>query len=190
MNNFIYRHRLKRLAKITPENAARCEGGLAEQRNQLRSRIRAWEVMLPIFMPGLPQYLKKVPSSINSDPQTSKFPENDKIWVPSLIPKSHRASVCNPTLSDVEDKYRTSQCNDSLAMLHHVLKIKARLVYFKNKNSRGQQEGTRSRAVIDRVHMRVRIAVDKYQHARNAKSDLIGEGSWGTSLRILADEDI
>ena len=61
---------------------------------------------------------------------------------------------------------------------------------FKNKNVHGQQEGTRSRAVIDRVHERVRAAAEKYWTARWAKHALAGEGEWEQVLQVLQDGDI
>ncbi|PPQ74198.1 hypothetical protein CVT24_012717 [Panaeolus cyanescens] len=199
--------RLKRVAKDTPETAARREGGLAEQRNQLRNQIRSWEELLPSFMPGLSLYLKEcnksattsgVKDKLDDDDdddddkvkESDMYPENITIWVPSLIPANKRAEVCHPEVADIEEKYRSSQCTDALAMLRHILKVKSRLIHFKNKNIRGQKAGTRSRAIIDRVHLRARMAVDKYRHARQAKFMLSGSGDWEKTLRVLADSDI
>lgn len=64
------------------------------------------------------------------------------------------------------------------------------MIQFKNKNLRGQRAGTRSRAVIDRVHERARVAADKYQIARRAKLALSGTGDWEKTLRLLEDGDV
>jgi hypothetical protein len=66
------------------------------------------------------------------------------------------------------------------------------MVRFKNKNIRGQYSGTRSRAVIDRIHERVHLLAQKYRVARNAKLQLSGpdpEG-WELTLLPLLDSDI
>ena len=64
------------------------------------------------------------------------------------------------------------------------------MVIFKNKNVRGQYSGTRSRAVIDRVHERARSYADKYRAARKAILKLSGHGDWENKLRPLLDSDI
>ncbi|PPR02990.1 hypothetical protein CVT24_012178 [Panaeolus cyanescens] len=185
--------RLKRLAKNTSTKATtRLESNLIEQRRQLRKQIQAWELLLPMYMPGLAEYLKKNPQiSPQMEDGAEHLPEDDTIWVPSRIPSDLRLEVCHPKdLPEIEERLRVSQCTDALAMLRHVLKIKSRLVYFKQKNVRGQRGGTRSRAIIDRVHMRARISVDKYRHAREAKLRLSGPGPWEETLRVLNDSDI
>lgn len=64
------------------------------------------------------------------------------------------------------------------------------MVYFKNKNIRGQREGTRSRAVIDRVHKRAIRFVHKYRAARRAKLELEGPGDWERIFQDLKNEDV
>ena len=90
----------------------------------------------------------------------------------------------------VEDKLRSAQCQDALDGVWHILKIKTRMIAFKNKNVRGQREGTRSRAVIDRVHERARNMAQKYRAARAAKIELVGPGLWEQIFRELKDEDV
>jgi hypothetical protein len=90
----------------------------------------------------------------------------------------------------MENKLRTAQCYDGLEGVRHLLHVKARMVYFKNKNVRGQRDGTRSRAVIDRVHARARLSAEKYRAARVAKLALVGSGDWEAILQPLKDSDI
>jgi len=71
------------------------------------------------------------------------------IWLPSRIPSEKRAAVCQKGLDLVKDKLRAAQCQDALDGVRHILKIKTRMIAFKNRNIRGQRQGTRSRAVID-----------------------------------------
>ena len=181
-----YRRRIRREAKNTsPDATARQSGHLTEQRNLLRGRIRAWEDILPIYMPGFLQRRAALEST-----STAIHPEDAIIWLPSQIPAAIRPRVCSPELPDIEERIRTTHCYDGLDTIRHVLTVKSRMVMFKNKNVRGQREGTRSRAVIDRVHERVRAAAEKYRAARWAKHALAGEGEWEQVLQVLRDGDI
>ena len=177
----------------------RKEGSLTEQRNQLRSRIRTWEQVAAIYMPGLLQYRANLlPNARDGDGSppadavvlVPQHPEDARLWFPSQLPDAVRSLVCVEKLPEIEAKLRTAQCFDALDSLPHILKIKTRLIKFKNKNIRGQCEGTRSHAIIDRVHEKARAAAAKYRAARSAKYLLSGPGSWENELRVLADSDI
>lgn len=174
-------------------------GNVTEQRNILRTRLRAWELLLPVYMPGLAHYQATVTTQqfstttsfpTDSEPRNSSNPEDTDIWLPSRIPHPHRSRVCQPGLAEIEERIRTAQCFDALEAVRHVLKIKTRIVEFKNKNVRGQRDSTRSRTVIDRVHERARRAAEKYRTARAAKLELSGPGDWQNALRVLNDADV
>jgi len=141
-------------------------------------------------MPGLLQY--QATTSTHHPPTASSAdkPEEAIVWLPSRIPLEKRAGVCQKGLDVVEDKLRSAQCQDALDGVRHILKIKTRMIAFKNKNVRGQREGTRSRAVIDRVHERARNMAQKYRAARAAKIELVGPGLWEQIFRELKDEDV
>jgi len=106
-----------------------------------------------------------------------------------MAPNS-RAVVCQDGLAKMEDQLRTAQCQDALNAVQNILKIKTRMIAFKNRNVRGQRQGTRSRAVIDRVHERARVAAGKYRAAWAAKVKLVGPGKWEETLKVLTDGDI
>ncbi len=141
-------------------------------------------------MPGLLQIqtnLGQNPIAVwNSDPN----PEDVALWLPSAIPTNQRRAACCDGLPEMELRLRTAQCSSSLQGLRQALRVKTRMVYFKNKNIRGQREGTRSRAIIDRVHTRAIKFVDKYRVARQAKLVLEGPGDWEKMYRELLNEDI
>ena len=182
------RQRLQRLAKKTDGQAtARQEGGLIEQRNQLRTRLKSYELLIPIYIPGLLQFCTDTGTS--SQPRSEHL-EDALLWLPSSLPPDHRVRICIPGLALIEEKLRTAQCYDALDSIRHILKIKMRMVDFKNKNVRGQREGNRSRTIIDRVHDRARVAADKYRSARKAKMVLAGGGDWEKVLRVLEDGDV
>jgi len=186
----LYRRRLRRQAKDANGGTYRAEGNLAEQRNVLRSRIRGWEQLQAIYMPGLLQHRHNLSTQRPSTPLSSGNPEDLELWLPSALPLEDRERICIKGLPGAEEKLRTAQCYDALESMRHILTIKARMIQFKNKNLRGQREGTRSRAVIDRVHVRARAAADKYRAARKAKLLLAGRGDWETTLQVLNDNDI
>jgi len=178
------------VAKKTTESATtRQEGTLIEQRNLLRSRIRSWELLASVYMPGLLQYQVDLARRQPPAPVSGHL-EDAELWLPSQVATDARAVVCQEGLSEMEDKLRTAQCEDALEAVRHILKIKTRMIAFKNRNIRGQRQGTRSRAVIDRVHERARMAAGKYRAARIAKLGLVGPGDWERALQVLHDSDI
>ena len=145
-----HRRRIHHHAKDTPDNAtARQSSNLTEQRNILRTRLRGWEEILPIYMPGLLQHREalELAASTRSQLQPAAgvdHPEDAIIWLPSQIPTDLHPRVCYPGLPAIEEKIRTAHCYDSLDALRHILNVKSRMVYFKNKNAWGQHEGLRS----------------------------------------------
>ncbi|PBK65438.1 hypothetical protein ARMSODRAFT_978246 [Armillaria solidipes] len=116
--------------------------------------------------------------------------EGVKLWLPSSVPPDRRGQVCDTSLSDMEELLRTAQCHDALNSIRHILRLKMRMVEYKNKNICGQQDGTRSRAGIDAIHERALAAAVKYRRAREAKLRCAGSGDWKQVLRKLEDGDI
>lgn len=141
-------------------------------------------------MPGLLQYRAELRAANGNSPGAAEHPEEAELWLPARIPIDVRRQVCSEGVPSIEEKLRTAQCYDALESLRHVLKVKSRLVQFKNKNIRGQREGLRLREVINRVHERARVAAEKYRTARSAKLWLSGPGDWEAELKALADGDI
>lgn len=122
----------------------------------------------------------------DSDP----YPEDVALWLPSAIPSDRRHAACIQGLPESELKLRTAQCSSSLHGLRLVLRLKTRMIYYKNKNISSQREGTRSRSMIDRVHQRAVQVVQKYRTARDAKLKLQGPGDWEKVFQVLKNEDI
>ena len=145
-------------------------------------------------MPGLLQYQADLASGSSTappySPPSSANPEDADIWLPSRIAQAHRSRVCREGLAEIEERIRMAQCFDALDAIRHTLTIKSRMVLFKNKNVRGQRDGTHSRSVIDRVHERARAQALKYRAAREAKYALCGGGPWEEVLRVLMDGDV
>ena len=137
-------------------------------------------------MPGLQLHQK----GENASASVHCNPEDTPLSLPSSLPPDRISVVCYPGLPSIEEKLRTAQCYDALEGLRHILRLKTRMVNFKNKNSRGQREGLRSHAIIDRVHARARKTTEKYRAARAAKLKLSGPGEWEKVLRLLHDADV
>lgn len=188
----VNRRRLKAITKErASEEAPRQDASVAEDRTMLLSRIRQWERIQALYLPGLPQFLHELEASNIPNPDEPRLkPEDVKLWLPSSIPPNRRDAVCIPGLASTEERLRTAQCRDALESIRHVLRVKSRMVLFKNKNVRGQTHSTRSRAVIDRVHGRAKGNAEKYCVAWNAKLALAGPGEWESTLRPLLDQDI
>lgn len=163
---------------------------IAEERTSLRKKLENWRKIQPLYMPGLVQYLRdlerlKPGSTIDSD-----RPEEARLWLPSSLSHSSRGAICIIGLSEAEEKLRSAQCFDSLTSIRNTLRLKTRMIQFKNKNVRGQHGGTRSREIIDRVHNRTKKFATRYRTARAAKLQLTGRGTWEETLRELHDSDI
>jgi len=182
------RLRLRRLVK-GENTTSRQEASLTEQRNALRVKIANWQRIQSIYMPGLLSIQSDDSLTIPPSPDSHQ-PENMLLWLPSSLPPSRRKAACAPMLPDYEEKLRTAQCYDALEKLRHVLRVKTRMVQFKNKNIRGQAGGTRSRTVINRVQERAAYVSQHYRIVRAAKFQLSGPGDWEQNLRALKDSDV
>lgn len=114
-------------------------------------------------MPGLTAVALKVPAlQSTSDTPLEKCP----IALPSLIPASLCTQACSAQVVDAESRIREALCRDSLNRVRYLLRVKTRMIQFKFQNLSGQREGVRSRAVIDKVHERVWLAVTQYRACR------------------------
>lgn len=141
-------------------------------------------------MPGLLQYLADEGINLSMVWDVSPNPEDVDLWLPSSVASKSRPAVCFSGLAEIESNLRILQCRGALHQLRQVLRLKTRMVYYKNKNIRGQRDGTKSRAVIDRVHARAIRLVHKYRNAHDAKKKLDGPGDWQKTFRELRNQDV
>lgn len=169
---------------------ARQETSITEQRNVLRTKLRYWQRVQPIYMPGLLGLQAELVASLPTMSKDSHQPEHVPLWLPSSLTPEMRRIACGVNIEAYEEKLRTAQCHDLLEKIRHLLRVKTRMVQFKNKNIRGQVAGTRSRTVINRVQDRARYLSQHYRIARAAKLALSGPGDWEKNLRELNDSDV
>ena len=184
------RLRLRRLVDDEKAGTARQESSVTEQRNALRVKIRSWQKIQPIYMPGLLSLQHNLMADHPSTTTGANQSEHIPLWLPSSLSSENRRVACVANVVEFEEKLRTAQCYDLLEKIRHVLRMKSRMVLFKNKNIRGQAAGTRSRTVINRVQDRAKYLTRHYCIARLAKLSLSGPGDWEHHLRELKDGDV
>lgn len=188
--NVEYRRKLLADVKAKKHATDLQQSSITDRRNVLRTRIRGWEVLQRIYMPGLLQIQTNISrQSIHQSGSdlVLSHAETISLWFPSALPDASRRVACSEGLPAMEDRLRAAHCHDALYGIRNTLRLKTHMVYFKNKNSRGQREGLRSRSLIDRVQGRVQILADKYRCARKAKLILAGPGPWMDELQDLLD---
>ena len=184
------RLRIRRLINDEKATTSRQETSITEQRNVLRTKLRYWQRIQPIYMPGLLGLQAELVASLPTSGKDNHQPEHVPLWLPSSLSPEMRQIACGANIEAYEERLRTAQCHDLLEKIRHILRIKTRMVQFKNKNIRGQVAGTRSRTVINRVQDRARYSSQHYRIARAAKLALSGPGDWEKHLRILNDSDV
>ncbi|KAL0568201.1 hypothetical protein V5O48_013793 [Marasmius crinis-equi] len=160
---------------------------LFEQRRALKRRILALLDVRPVHMPGLLQYLW---DRNLSDDHDDTFAESIKIWLPSSIPHVEVHRVCGAEVVDAETKLQFARANDSLDGLRHTLRVKTRMLLFKNTHVRGQRDSGRAREVINRVQLRAQLFVAQYRTARLAYLALAPEGTGMGELPKLENSDV
>ncbi|KAF8196486.1 hypothetical protein BJ912DRAFT_823307, partial [Pholiota molesta] len=163
---------------------------LSEQRAALSRNIKNWEPLCSIYIPGLLQYQTEAGNGGLTTWENEPKPEDVDLFLPSQLPTNRREAACTKGLPEMESKLRNAQCFDALSHLRRTLRLKTRMIQYKNSNIRGQRDGTRSRALIDRVHRRALNSVDKYRAAREALLALSGPGSWEKTLQPLLNADV
>ncbi|PPR02922.1 hypothetical protein CVT26_009777 [Gymnopilus dilepis] len=163
---------------------------ISEQRNTVSNDIEKWRKVQGVYMPGLVQHLSNLEKTNPGSTLDSDKAELVKLWLPSDLPKAIRDDLCIAGLAASEEKLREAQCYDALDSIRSTLRLKTRMVQFKNKNIRGQRGGTRSRVLIDRVHTKAKRYAARYRAARKAKLALSGPGTWEKTLQELRDADV
>lgn len=120
----------------------------------------------------------------------TNFPEEIQLFLPSSIPASYRIRVCDAGTIDAEKRLRLAQLTDCLVNIRRALRIRTRMIRWKNHQITGQSLGTRSRAVVDRMQQRLDTIAQKYREARIALMSLDSSVGWQTIWRDLQPSDI
>ncbi|KAK7022727.1 hypothetical protein VNI00_017003 [Paramarasmius palmivorus] len=160
---------------------------LRDHRNALARQLQAYNDLRVIYMPGLIQYLED--AKLSEDLEDTE-PERADVWLPSSLPQAQIDRVCVPELRRIEGKLQYARCYDSLDGLRHSLRIKTRMMLFKNTNIRGQRSSGRAWEIINRVVSRIQRWATRYRISRDAFHKLTGPGNWEQQLKVLNTEDI
>lgn len=117
------------------------------------------------------------------------LPEAQPLFFPHQLTQPERDG-CVTGLADMESRLREGQMSDSLDKLRVHLHIRTRLVRFKDRHIRHQQQNTRARTKIDQNEKHITAFKEKYQAARAAKLALVGPGAWEQKWKVLHDSDV
>lgn len=117
------------------------------------------------------------------------LPESQPLFLPHQLSETE-LDLCAPGLAEIESRLRDGQLTDSLDKLRVHLHIRSRLITFKNRHMRHQQQNTRANAKIHQNEAKIDALVLKYRAARVAKLALVGPGDWERRWKVLCEEDI
>ncbi|KAH7904773.1 hypothetical protein BJ138DRAFT_1106537, partial [Hygrophoropsis aurantiaca] len=135
------------------------------------SKLHSFRDLQRLYMPGAVHCIQRE-ERLSSD--TPVKAGNIKLWMPSDLPVEERDHGCVRGLAQMEIRLREAQCSNALETLRSRLYAKAYLINFRNKNTRGQVQSTRSRTLINHVGDRVSLSASKYRRARAALMALCG----------------
>ncbi|KAI9061400.1 hypothetical protein FKP32DRAFT_1576075 [Trametes sanguinea] len=159
---------------------------LHERRNALRRKVQKFRELQGVYMPRAVLLLAEDPAAQTDIERI----EDVRIGLPSDIVPSHRDSVCEHRLQEMEARLREAQCRDALQDIRNRLHIINHLYRYKQTNVRHQGPNTRVRADLASQDQRKNRAVEKYRRSRRAKFTLSGPGTWEHELRAMEDGDI
>lgn len=129
------------------------------------------------FMSALQTLLKRDSASSETIP----------LHLPSSLPPALRSVLCSGTLLDSERRLREAEAFDALEGLRNRLRTKTFMGRFKTANITGQRQGTRARALLSGVDVRIFLLKHRYRRARAALMGLVGVEQWrvqGLSSRV------
>ncbi|KAE9382477.1 hypothetical protein BT96DRAFT_802391, partial [Gymnopus androsaceus JB14] len=139
-------------------------------------------------MPDLVQFPTDLEEELLFDAEGQ--PETKKLWLPSSIPADKRKAICCDEVDVIEEQLHRARAYNALDSVWHMLRVKTKMVQFKNKNIRGQRSLGKSWEVIDKVYDYVKGFVEKYCHSREGLLLLWGPGEWEEELWVMAKDDV
>ncbi|KAH7905083.1 hypothetical protein BJ138DRAFT_1138372 [Hygrophoropsis aurantiaca] len=162
---------------------------LEDRRIACLSKLKTFRDLQRVYMPGALRCIQLEEESRNPD-NPAPNAGSIKLWLPSELPMNERRQGCSEGLPRMETKLREAQCHDSLDMLRSRLHAKAHLINFRNKNTRGQIQSTRSRTLISHISQRAMLCANKYRRARLALIALCGDSFDDHTFKVLEDSHL
>ncbi|KAI0062049.1 hypothetical protein BV25DRAFT_1870510 [Artomyces pyxidatus] len=171
------------------------KAGLQDKRNALQHRVKAWRSIQLIYMPVASVLMAKEANALGPEEiarETRSNIENEKLWLPSAIPKEMWASGLTPNITQKAIRLRRAQAEDALHEIRRHLRIRMGLVHYKRVFVAGpsQRTNTRARQAIKTFNEKLARHVARYRGARAALAVLEPDGDWQDQLRVLRQEDI
>ncbi|KAJ7884187.1 hypothetical protein B0H14DRAFT_3082403 [Mycena olivaceomarginata] len=118
-------------------------------------------------------------------------PENEPLFLPSALTEAERGQGgCTEGLLEMELLMRNAQCRGAIVKLRNQLVIKARFLNYKSLHSRHQGANTRSRTIVNRNELKIRLHSEKYQVAWAVLFSNAGQKEAEMGWRKLRKEDI
>ncbi|KAI0067061.1 hypothetical protein BV25DRAFT_1912397 [Artomyces pyxidatus] len=171
------------------------KAALQDKRNALQHRIKAWRSIQAIYMPVASVLMAREanalgPEEIVRDARSNI--EDEKLWLPSAIPKEMWAAGLTPNIVQKAIRLRRAQAEDALHEIRRHLRIRMGLVHYKRVFVAGpsQRTNTRARQAIKTFNEKLARHVARYRGARAALAVLEPDGDWPDQLRVLRQEDI
>jgi len=138
-------------------------------------------------MPGLTPHLEG-----DEDPDE---PISIKLWLPSELTPDDQVGWCLPNIPALEFRFRYAQANDSLIKIRRLRRLLQSHLDQKAKHlSHVQRNVTRTDGIFGGVEGRIRRAVKRYRHSRQAMLALDPSQqfspTWMHRFRELGDNDV
>ncbi|KAL0578036.1 hypothetical protein V5O48_003941 [Marasmius crinis-equi] len=153
------------IAERKRDPTVRQETKISDERSSIRRQIKSLETVRTIYMPGLLQHLEDVDDGENVDDGQA---EDIRIWLPSSFEPGDMDHVCVEGLGAIEAQLQRGRARDALDGVRHTLRVKSRMLLFKNSNVRGNRDSGRSNATIQGVASRAKEYTEKYRACREA----------------------
>lgn len=117
--------------------------------------------------------------------------ENVPLMLPSSLSAAEREDGgCATGILEIENSLREAQCRTALPRLRNQLHIKSRFLLYKKHNARHQGMNTRSRTIVARNEMKIRLHSEKFQMAWQARLRIAGGDKTLVGWPQLKKEDI
>jgi len=161
---------------------------IQRRRTNLLTRIQKLDTVRSKYMPGLGMHLARLPRT--TDEVSPLTPERISLYLPSSLPRDHRASICVADIPEIEDQLRFAQASEALTTLRCQLMKRTYASRYKEQNISSQRYYTRFQTLQDQIESKIKMACRRYRMARAALLSLRGPGEWEDTLRELHPNDV
>ncbi|KAF8210729.1 hypothetical protein K438DRAFT_1570057 [Mycena galopus ATCC 62051] len=149
---------------------------IIEKRTKLARYLTRFRKLQAVYMPGALQALAERPvPTEEAEAAKVALAENVPLFLPSALSLELRVLGCNKGVEVIELRLRDAQCRSALDEIRNYLHVKSRFRTYKGGQVRHQGATTHARGLMDRNDEQIRVQVEKYIAAWEAKRALVGE---------------